>query len=626
MVDRDLKRWAIKEFNYPSNKLPPDRCLRKFCAGQRSSIWKYVTQHVFKEKKVEIRRRNVNWYKRLEDDELKKVESLRKREILKEITELKAQIHKQDISLKEAEEDLQRNERACSVSWARHEERGRRELLLWSYLQRCGDVRRSLTDDTQPIREQRRALEEHLSKGEVELSFHLSGAGHGLNVEPLVMHEVRKLCEDRVRYLKSVQAQADADDQKSTAAACADHPSPAEREAAYKDWLTAVKVFLQTHPPRHVLASLHVLAHQQAGPEEALSGRRSPEEQNTEENRPSLKTLFQLAWVEAEECVVELTRTRCRTQELRNDIRVLLNEETMLEDQDQLKHAALSRRLQCVCRAAERRSVQEQCVHMEAQTRLTERHTHTLRQQHSSIMGLRRAVVTRQKNVQDLITGISITQRELVHMRAEIRQFLSSSLLPLYEQIVELTGALCSQVLVEARQFGSVPMTALDCRELSGGQKVPACQLSIYRINTPRFLKLCSSLGFPLYKNPAELLSHVVLQRVELRRRRNALLLLSSSTAAVRKAIAQLPAPDTQALMERVRSVDDDLQRVLLPRATEALQHCNKGLDSCGQVRTAITHWWEQPAQFALPDECVEGKSFLQWLYRWKRATKKHDV
>ncbi|XP_048086068.1 HAUS augmin-like complex subunit 5 [Alosa alosa] len=517
MVDRDLKRWAIKEFNYPSNKLPPDRCLRKFCAGQRSSIWKYVTQHVFKEKKVEIKRRNVNWYKRLEDDELKKVESLRKREIQKEIKELKAQIHKQDISLKEAEEDLQRNERACSVSWAHHEERGRRELLLRSYLQRCGDVRRSLTDDTQPIREQRQGLEEHLSKGEVELSFDLSGGGHGLNVEPLVMHEVRKLCEDRVRYLKCVQAEADADNQKSTAAVCADHL--AEREADYKDWLNAVKAFLQTHPPRHVLASFHVLAHQQQrahqqpGPEGAQTSLRSQEEQKTEETRPSLNTLFQLAWVEAEQGVVELTRTRSRTQELRNDIRVLLNEETMLlDDQDQLKHAALSQWLQRVSRTAEQSSVQEQCAQMEAQALQTGRHAHNLRQQHRSIMGLRRSVVNRQKNVQDLITGISIAQRELVHMRSEISQFLRASLLPLYEEIVELTGALCSHVVVEARQFGNVPMAALDCRDLSGDQKVPACQLSIYRINTPRFLKLCNSLDFPMYKAPAELLHLVVLQ------------------------------------------------------------------------------------------------------------------
>ncbi|XP_041947830.1 HAUS augmin-like complex subunit 5 [Alosa sapidissima] len=80
------------------------------------------------------------------------------------------------------------------------------------------------------------------------------------------------------------------------------------------------------------------------------------------------------------------------------------------------------------------------------------------------------------------------------------------------------------------------------------------------------------------------------------------------------------------ALVERVRCVDEELQRVVLPRATEALQLCNKGLDSCTQVRTAIKHWWEQPAQFALPDMCVEGKTFLQWLYRWKRATKKHEV
>lgn len=47
------------------------------------------------------------------------------------------------------------------------------------------------------------------------------------------------------------------------------------------------------------------------------------------------------AWAEAEQGVVELTHTRSRTEELRNDLRVLLNEETMLlDDQDQFKQYA----------------------------------------------------------------------------------------------------------------------------------------------------------------------------------------------------------------------------------------------------------------------------------------------
>ncbi|XP_031427496.1 HAUS augmin-like complex subunit 5 [Clupea harengus] len=636
MVDRDLKRWAIKEFNYPSNKLPPDRCLRKICAGQRSSIWKYVTQRVLKEKKVEIRRRNVNWYKRLEDDELTTVEAVRKREIQREIKELKAQIHKQDSTIKEAEEDLQRNEKACSESWSRHEERGRRELLLRSFLQRCGDVRRSLTDHTEPFREQRRALEQHLSKGEVELSFDMSEGGDSLNVEPLVMHEVRKLCEDRVQFLRSVQAEAEDEDEQSKDAAFLDYLTPAQREAVYKDWLNAVKAFLQTHPPRHVLSAFYVLtyqqqrAHQQPPASEggnAPAKHRSQDEQKKDENRPSLKTLFQAAWAEAERSVVELTQTRSRTQEVRNAIRVLLNEEMMLlDEQDHHKHSALSQRLQRVCKAAERRSIQEQCAQIEAQALQMERDAHSLREQQKGILGLRRTVANRQEKVRELITAISLLQKELIHMHSEIRQFLKANLFPLYGEIIELIGSLSNYVFMETRQFGSVSMAALDCRELNGDQKVPACELSIYRINSPRYVKLCNSLDFPLYKAPAELLSHVALQRVLLRRRRNALLLLSSSTAAVCKAITQLPVPDCKALLEKVQSVDDDLQRTVLPRAAEALSHCNKGLDSCSQAKTATKHWWEQPAQFALPEMCVEGKTLLQWLYRWQRATKKHEV
>lgn len=55
------------------------------------------------------------------------------------------------------------------------------------------------------------------------------------------------------------------------------------------------------------------------------------------------------------------------------------------------------------------------------------------------------------------------------------------------------------------------------------------------------------------------------------------------------------------ALLEKVRCVGEDLQRSVLPRATEALRKCNLGLDSCTQVKTAIKHWYCQPLSFCNP-------------------------
>ncbi|KAL2095292.1 hypothetical protein ACEWY4_010011 [Coilia grayii] len=498
-------------------------------------------------------------------------------------------------------------------------------------------------ENTQPIREQRQALEENLSKGEVELCFDLSGKGDdGLNMEPLVMHEVRKLCEDRVQFMKSALDEACSEDELDDAIAFKDNPTPAQREALYKDWINAVQVFLQTHPPSHVLSALHVLALQQQQQEGTSQQPSAPEgsanppphrstgfahvESKAEESRPSLKALFQAAWVEVEEVVVELTRTRSRTKEVKNDIRVLLNEKSMLhDDQDSLKHCALVEGLGRVAWAAERRSVQEQCAHMEAQAAQVERDKRALREMQHGIMGLWKAVEKRQETVRDLMTAISLSQRELLRLHSEVRQFLSGSLFPLYGEIIELIGLLSNYVSVETRQFMNVPMAALDCRELNGDQ-TPASELSINRINAPRFLNLCKSLDFPMYKAPSELLSHVARQRLELRYRRDALLLLSSSTASVHKARTQLPAPDCKALLEKVRCVDEELQRTVLPRATAVVKRCSKGMDSCSQLKTVIKHWWEQPAQFALPEMCVEGKTFIQWLYRWHQATKKHDV
>ncbi|XP_063058411.1 HAUS augmin-like complex subunit 5 [Engraulis encrasicolus] len=549
--------------------------------------------------------------------------------------ELRAQIHKQDLSFKEAEEDLQRSERSCGEVWSQHEERGAQELLLRCFLERCGDVRRSLTDNTQPIREQRRALENNLSKGEVELCFDLSGRG-GLNVEPLVMHQMRKLCEDRVQFLKSALAEDSSGGELDDGIGFKDKPTAAQREAQYKDWMNAVQVFLLSHPPSHVLSALHFLTQEQQQRAQLQQQRTTPDEgahppthsvvRNSEDTRPSLKALFQAAWVEVEEVVVELTRTRCRTKELKDDLRVLLNEQSLLhDDQDPLKHGALVQGLARVARAAERRSVQEQCALMEAQVSQTDRDKKALWDTQHSVMALRKAVEKRQETVRDLITAISLSQRQLVNLHAEVRQFLGGSLFPLYGEIIELAGLLSNYVSVETRQFVNVPMAALNCRDLNGNQ-TPASELSINRINTPRFLKLCKSLDFPMYKVPSELLVHVGRQRLQLRGRRDALLLLSSSTASLHKARAQLPAPHCKALLEKVRLMDEELQRSVLPRATAVVKSCSKGMDACSQLKTVIQHWWEQPAQFALPEMCVEGKTYMQWLYRWHQAVKKQDV
>ena len=46
-----------------------------------------------------------------------------------------------------------------------------------------------------------------------------------------------------------------------------------------------------------------------------------------------------------------------------------------------------------MCKAAERRSIQEQCAQIEAQALQMERDAHSLREQQKGILGLRRTVV-----------------------------------------------------------------------------------------------------------------------------------------------------------------------------------------------------------------------------------------
>lgn len=434
------------------------------------------------------------------------------------------------------------------------------------------------------------------------------------------MHEMRQLCKERVQLLKVLH------DEEGEEANQASFPSngltPALKETMEKNWCDAVKTFLQSHPPSHVLSAFHVLNHQQqrahqqpATPQE--DDFRCQDERQKQEIKPSVKMLFQSNWADAEQAVLELIEIRSKNQQLKDDIRVLL------DTRGQLKHPKVNQHLQRVAKEASVRSMREQCSFLEEQAMLMEEDTQALHQLQASTMEMRKAVAARQKKIQELITLISLTQREIIKVHSENRKFLRASLFPQCEALLELIGPLTNLVSDTAHQFSSLPMAALDCRTLPGEQRIPASQLSIFRANVPEFYSLHKNMDFPLYKTPTELLSHATLQRVELRRRRNALRLLSSSSASIRKAKAQLPLPDCQGLLERVRLVDEDLQRTVLPRTTAALHLCTRGLETCEHIKTAIKHWWEQPAQFVLPDVCLEGKNFMQWLYRYQQAAKK---
>ncbi|XP_007245836.3 HAUS augmin-like complex subunit 5 [Astyanax mexicanus] len=637
---QEVKRWATEELQFPPPKLPHDSYIKTLCVGPGASIWKYVIKHVYHERNVRLMRENLQWYKVVQDKELKQVEGQNKDaqrlQLQREIEELQAELSQLDHKISSAEDQLTNEEKNVGRHWELYEESRLRELMLDSFRQRCADERNSLIEDTQKISTKRQALDQLSKKAEVKLVFGSSDGGNtGMAAEPLVLRDIRELCNERVLFFRSLQ--------DSMLKATSEF-TPAQRNAAYQHWLSAVQDVLHSHPSNQVLLALQTLAAKQhtaleektavLDVEDDVSALGFRYESNhlldvsmeEEQDLPPVRSLLQSAWEDVEQCYMQLTEVRSRARQLQADLSALMKQMQLRilgqdDDADPIARSVFELEVQTVRQAAVRDSVREQCAQLQLQSRARHEALQSLQAQWQSIMDFRQLVDVRQEHIRSLIKANSTIKTELTRVHSELRQFVQENLSPQFGGVVQAATGLRNSVSQEGKQFNSVFLAALD-RRIIDSERIPLEQLSLNRVNSPALQTICRSLSTPMYMAPEELCSQTVSQKLELRFLRRLLQLLSDSLANTQRRTAQLPASNQQALLQRVKAEDAEVLQSLLPRVRELTQRCTKGLAFGNQVNTAIAHWWEQPGQFALPEMQQEGLTFQQWLQRWKLATK----
>uniref|UniRef100_A0A8C4HNW7 HAUS augmin-like complex subunit 5 n=1 Tax=Dicentrarchus labrax TaxID=13489 RepID=A0A8C4HNW7_DICLA len=637
MADRnlvqELKRWATEEFNLPPDSLPNDSYFKTLCVGTGKSIWKYVIQHVFQQRLVFYTAFLIcnlsvicSTLKQADGQS----EAAKQRELQRKIEQLRAEISHLDSQISGTDEQLATQEQSISRTWAQVEDSQRRELLLQAFRQRCILGRQVLADDTQKISEHCQALEQMARKAEIEVLFDnkpSSGSdGDNLNSK----REVRELCDDRLHFYQSLQ-----ESELKTGHSAAKHMTREQRTAVFQYWLSAVENLLGCYPPNHVLSALEYLAsREQKELEDKLTSLdvtrdvtalrfryesnhlldMSAEEDN---ELPSVKTLLEAAWEEVEQSLVELAQTRSRVQQLRNQLQARKKEA-------ELEVSALEVELQCVMQAAARDHIRDRCIQLDQHARSRQEALRNLRSQWQSILDFRQLVVRvlRQEHIRGLIKGNSTAKTELIRLHTELQDFVQDKLVPQFEDITTAATSLRNFISKEARQLGMVSLLALDRRTVEGLQRVPASWLSIHRLQSPTFSSLCQSLAFPLYRAPEELCSHTRSQQLELRFLRQLLQLHSATLQKIQKEAEQLHASDQKALLSRVMEEDQKLLKTLVPRVRGLTQRCAQGLSYGVQVKTAISYWWEKPAQHVLPEVSKGGLTYQQWLQRWRLAAK----
>ncbi|KAF7667820.1 hypothetical protein LDENG_00042980 [Lucifuga dentata] len=648
-----LKRWATEEFHLPPNSLPNDSYFKTLCVGSGKSIWKYVIQHVFQQRNARIMRGNLQWYKVLQDKEMMQTEgqseAAKRRELQKKIEQLQAEIGHLDSQISGTEDQLATQEQSISHTWAQVEDSQCRELLLQAFKQRCVIGRNVLSDDTQKISRHCQDLQQTTKKAEIEVLFdNKSSISSSDNMsskataEAQVLREVRALCNDRVQFYQSLQ-----ESELKTSHSAATYMTHERRTAAFQYWLNVVENMLSCYPPNQVLSALQFLASREQKELEvklasldvtrdvtALRFRYEGDhllDVSTEEDSelPPVKTLLQAAWEEVEQSLVLLAQTRSRVQQLQNQLQAHKKEAeeevSVLVDELQTDAVALSAlevELQCVMQAAAQDHIRNQCLQLDQQARSRQEALKSLRSQWQSILDFRQLVVVRQEQIRGLIKGNSTAKTELIRQHRELEEFIQSKLVPHFSDVATAANRLRNAISQEARQLGMVSLSALDRRTVEGTQRIPASWLSIYRLDSSSFKSLRQSMAFPLYRAPEELCSQARSQQLELRFLRQLLQLHSATLQKIRKEEEFLHAPDQKVLLLRIKEEDQKLLTCLVPRVRGLTQRCAQGLAYGDQVKTAISYWWDQPAQYVLPEISKGGMTFQQWLQRWKVAAK----
>ncbi|XP_054907411.1 HAUS augmin-like complex subunit 5 [Poeciliopsis prolifica] len=654
MADRnlvkELKRWATEEFNLARDSLPNENYLKTLCVGTRKSIWTYVIQHVFHQRNVRIMRGNLQWYKTLQDKELMQAkgqsEAAKRKELQMKIEQLRDEISHLDSQIRGTEEQMTTQEQSINRIWVQIEENQTRELLLKAFRQRTVSNRKVLSDDVQKINNHCLVLEQMARKAETEVLFgdEPSNLNSKAVAVPQVLHELRELSEDRVHFFQCLQES----EVKTQYSAPQSSSMPREqRMAVFQYWLSAAEKVLSSYPPSHVLSALqHLAVTDQKALQDQLASLDVAQDVaalrfrfesdhlldiSAEEcdELPPVQSLLEAAWAEVQQSFTELSKTRSRIQQLKS---LLTSRKAEVEQEvsgianenlsESLTLSTLEVELQCVMRAAARDHIRERCIQLDQHARNRQEALRNLRSQWQSILDFRELVALRQEQLRGLIKGNSSAKTQLISVHRELQEFIEAKLVPQFEDVIGVANKLRNTVSKEAKQFGTVSLPALDHRTMDGEHRVPASWLSIHRLQASNFNSLRESLNFPLYKAPEELCFQLLSQQLELRFLRELLQLHSATLQKVEKDSEQLYASDQKALLSKVSELDQKLLKSLLPRVRGLTNRCAQGLSYGAQVKTAISYWWDQPAQHVLPELRKGGLTFQQWLQRWKLKAK----
>ncbi|XP_076988218.1 HAUS augmin-like complex subunit 5 isoform X2 [Tamandua tetradactyla] len=609
---RELGRWAAEEMGVPAAARAPEATLRRLCLGQGADIWAYVLRHVYSQRSIKKIRGNLLWYGHQD-----RPEARRKLELEATVARLRAEIQELDQILELMERDTEAQDVVMEQALQNMRNTQHRALLFRAQARAIQRQQHKLRDPIQRLQNQLRRLQDIERKAKVDVTFPpLTSSALGL--EPVVLHDVRKVCTLRTQFLQNLlipQAK-----EGSVLTHCDDHFG-----TSYQQWLSSVEALLTNHPPGHVLAALeHLAAEREAEIRSLCSGDRlggleiprpqAPDQMDSSQALPSMVHLIQEGWRTVGMLVTQRGPLLKEHQVLTWRLQDLMKE---------LERSALGSRerqvlalgLQGCGLWAELKALRAQSQELEEAAGQRQLLLRDLQAKRLRILHWRQLVEETQEHVRLLIKGNSASKTRLCRSPGEVLALIQQKVVPTSEAVAPQSQELLRCLEKEAQHLPHLLLGTLLRHSPRGLKYLPTVLPSIHQLHpaSPKgssLLALSHMLGLPAGKAAFLRQDLLFLQDQRSLRCWN---LLRMKTGLP-------PGPSTQELLQ-IQASQEREQRESLKKALKQLENMLKqALERIPQLQGAVGDWWEQPGQATLSEELCQGLSLPQWRLRWVQA------
>ncbi|XP_046853256.1 uncharacterized protein LOC124446451 [Xenia sp. Carnegie-2017] len=252
----------------------------------------------------------------------------------------------------------------------------------------------------------------------------------------------------------------------------------------------------------------------------------------------------------------------------------------------------------------------------------------TLYAKYRKIQDFEKIVQEKQNMIQILVKHNSDAKSKLNQQQTEILKTSQDKVCSHESEIKATVSCLKDSISKEVTSFVSLSLSHMMYLDINGRGRVPVSQLAINPLNhglnmNSTMKNILVTLDFHDFMTSDMLLlkTDEIKTQINMEKERlkyNKVIYNSLSKTKAMNAVNDNHAKDLQnAVIEQLETED----KLLLPKIQENISKTTKALSECIVAMETVNSWWEQPAQYLVPWETVEGMNMRNWKDQWTVMT-----